>query len=387
MNICISAGEVSGDIVGARLAEAIRRQCPDARIFGLGGPRMAAAGVQVDFYTNHLGCIGLIEPLFLIPAFFKAFAAICKQVDRQKPEVAVLIGQDVAHLILASWLRRKRIRTICYLPPQIWLWRRFAGSIARRYDHILSSFPEEDDAYRRAGGRSVYVGHYLRDLVCPPSTKSKEAARAAFNLPTGGPVVGLLPGSRDQELRNLSPILLDAAVKLLRRDGSVHFLLPLAESRYRAPLEKEIRTRGLAERVVLAESSHDAMRACDIALIASGTAALEAALMELPMVIFYRVSELSMIGIRALLACGVISGNSIGLPNLLAGKTIVPELHQRQASAERLFSEAWGLLTDPQKQSAMIRGLNGATASLGVNSIEKAAGFIVAQAALSGVAD
>ena len=170
---------------------------------------MADAGVEIDFYTNHLGCVGLTEPLTLIPSFLKALAAICRRVNRQKPEVAVLIGQDVAHLVLAAWLRRKKIRTISYFPPQIWLWRRLAGFIARRYDHILSSFPEEEEGYRSAGGRTTFVGHYLRDLLSPATPNSRQAARAAFDLPAAEPVVGLLPGSRDQELRCLGPILLD----------------------------------------------------------------------------------------------------------------------------------------------------------------------------------
>ena len=129
------------------------------------------------------------------------------------------------------------------------------------------------------------------------------------------------------------------------------------------------------------------MRACDIALIACGTAALEAALLELPMVIFYRVSSLSMIGIRGLLACGVIPGDTIGLPNLLAGKMIVPELHQREASVERLTDEAWRLLRDPQRRTLMIRELNRATANLGGNCMQKAADFILSQAAGSGAAE
>ncbi|HEY3131191.1 MAG TPA: lipid-A-disaccharide synthase [Acidobacteriota bacterium] len=377
--IFISTGEVSGDIVGASLSAVILRHCGDARIYGFGGQRMAEAGVRIHFLTSHLGVVGLTEPLALIPQFVRAFLSVRRDIVREKPDVAVLVGQDVANILLSRWLRWKKVRTVCYWPPQVWLWKRLARPIARSYDFILTSYPEEQAVYQRAGGNASFVGHHLRDVLKPVTNGLRASARAKFGLPPGGTVIGLLPGSRDQEIRWLVPALLDGALKLIEKDPSLRFVVPVADRRYLASLEQEVWRRGLAGHIVFSNDSHEAMRACDIAIVASGTATLEAALLGLPMIILYRVSFLTLLGVKLLLACRIIPAQIIGLPNLLAGKIIVPELHQRRASAEVVACEAWSLLSDSRRQTEMKEELRRISATLGENSMEKVARFVLAR--------
>ncbi|MBI4446108.1 MAG: lipid-A-disaccharide synthase [Acidobacteria bacterium] len=365
LNIFISTGEVSGDIAAAHLAVALRRRCPDANLYGIGGPRMASAGVRVAFESVHLGVIGISEPLRSLPDLFRSFARTRSLLQGENPDLAILVGYEGLKFLIAWWLRSRGIPTVCYFPPRIWLWHRFARPIARSFDLVLASFPQEKLLYEQAGGNVVFVGHYLRDLLEPVSPEAKERARLHYGIPAQARLIGLLPGSRRQEVHALTPILFQCAALLRKRDSTLQFIVPLAEKRYTTFIKTHIERFSLRDCVGFSDDSHEAMRACDLILTASGTATLEASLLAVPMIIFYRISLLNLAVVRLAQASGLVGYRDIGLPNLLAGKRIVPELHQNEATASELAARAWKLLDEPEAQTLMVKELRSLAMQLG----------------------
>jgi lipid-A-disaccharide synthase len=380
VKIFISTGEVSGDLVGAGVAAEIHARRPQASLFGVGGARMEAAGVAIDFGTNHLGTVGITEPIFAIPALARALGAIRRRVRTHRPSAALLIGNDVFNVLLGRWFRRQGIPTLSYMPPQTWIWRSLARPIARSFDEILTSFPAEQEVYS-AAARSTFVGHYLADALARPTREETARHRRRFGIPPESRVVGLLPGSRVHEVRSLAPILLDAARRLLDGVPSLRFLVPLADRRYAKDVEAAARARGLESRIVLCGESHDAMRASDVLAVASGTATLEAALLGVPMVIVYRVSAFTMAVVRACIRLGLMDSETVGLPNLLAGRVFVPELRNRHATAENVAREVSALLGDPFRRREMEEGYREVAAGLaGEGAFEKVAEAVIARA-------
>ena len=376
--IFFSTGEVSGDLAGAGLAEAIRSKRPDIDLQGIGGSRMEKAGVSLLLNSNHLGAVGVSEPLHILPSFFKAFKTILDHVRRHPPRMAVLIGHEVFNVILGRRLRDRGIFTVSYFPPQIWIWKSLARPIARSYDLILTSFQEEDQVYRETGVRTVFVGHYLRDMVDEPSRAKGDAARQSLGLPAEARVVGVFPGSRKQEVEGLAPVLLEGVKRLIGRDPSLKFVLPVADPCLEPTVRRLVRHHGLEQRMVLGRNGHEAMTASDLLLLCSGTATLEAALLNRPMVVLYRVSLSTIRVARAAVRLGLMEPETIALPNLLAGRTIVPELRQEQALASNLAEEAWRLLSNPDRQEIMRRELKSLKEQLGPKgALERAAGEIL----------
>lgn len=351
MRILISTGEVSGDVAGALVAKSLLGRAPAAELFGIGGSRLADAGVEILRETNHLGCVGFTETFSAIPALAGAFRGLSRAVAARRPQAALLVGNDLFNCLLARWLRRAGVRTVCYFPPQVWLWRSLARPIGASYDAVLTSFPEEDSVYRARGARAHFVGHYLCDRLPPRDAAARAAARAGFGLAASETVVALLPGSRTIEVRELGPILIAGAARLLARDPTLRFLLPLAEPRFAAEIEALVARHRCAGRIQIVADGQRALTAADLALMASGTASLEATLLGVPMVLLYRLSRVTMAAVGLIRALGLIDARTVGLPNLLTGATIVPELRQGEATAERLADAAWTLLADPARRA------------------------------------
>lgn len=381
-SVFISAAEVSGDIAGAHLVTALRETCPDVRIFGCGGRRMSQAGARVTVKTTDFGVVGLFEVFTFIPRLFRAFFKIREVVRQEKPKVAVLIGYEGFHVPLARWLRRKGIYTLSYLPPQVWLWGALARPIARSYDEILAVVPDEVRVYEQAGAKVTFVGHYLKDRISPVRDLQKQAAiREKLRLRERGAVVALLPGSRRVEIELLTPVLLRTASRLLGSRPDLQFVLPVAEPCYRDVVEQQVKSQGLEGQVIVADNGLEAMRVSRLALLASGTAALEATLLGLPMVIIYRLSRLTVAAVRMLQLLRIIRYDCIGLPNLLLGRKVVPELHQGQASPERVTEEALSLLTVRSKYEMMQAELLKIRSLLGdENSTQQAAVLLLRRA-------
>ena len=345
MRILLSAGEVSGDVAGSRLARELRARRPDLSLFGLGGPRMAESGVELLRDTNALGTVGITESFRVVPGLARAFASLRRRVAQSPPDAAVLIANDVFHVALGRWLRARGIPTLSYFPPQVWIWRSLARAFAPSFDEILTSFPDEERVWRSAGSSTTFVGHYLGDVLRPATEDARRRARETLGLPAG-PLVAILPGSREFEVHRLTPVLLDAARLLHDRDGTIRFLLPVADPGFAPYIEAEVARRGLEGVVGTAASSHDALRAADLAILASGTASLEAALIGTPMVIAYRLAALTMGVVRSAIALGLIDSDTVGLPNLVLGRRAIPEHIQSRASGAELAAAAARLLGD-----------------------------------------
>ncbi len=345
MRILLSAGEVSGDVAGARLARELRERRGEVSLFGLGGPRMAEAGVEILRDTNALGTVGISESFRVVPGLARAFSSLRRRVLASPPDAAVLIANDVFHVVLGRWLRGRGVPTISYFPPQVWVWRSLARAFAPSFDEILTSFPDEERVWRAAGASTTFVGHYLGDILRPATQSERRRAREAAGL-SSGPVVAILPGSRRQEVRRLAPVLLDTARLLHDRDPSTRFLLPVADPHFTPGIEAEVALRGLESAVVTAASSHDALRAADLAILASGTASLEAALLGTPMVIAYRLAALTMGVVRSAIALGLIDSDTVGLPNLILGRRAIPEHIQSRAAGAELARAARQLIED-----------------------------------------
>ena len=210
MRILVSAGEVSGDVAGARLVRELRLRRSDVSLFGLGGPRMAEAGVEILRDTNALGTVGISESFRVVPGLARAFASLRRRVAGSPPDAAVLIANDVFHVVLGRWLRARGVPTLSYFPPQVWIWRSLARAFAPSFDEILTSFPDEERVWRSAGSSTTFVGHYLGDVLRPATEDARRRARETLGLPAG-PLVAILPGSREFEVHRLTPVLLDAA--------------------------------------------------------------------------------------------------------------------------------------------------------------------------------
>ena len=381
IRIFLSTGEVSGDLIGANLARALRAAHSDVVLSGVGGTRMEEAGVDVFFKSNHLGTVGIGEAFAAIPDVLKSFKRIRSHMLEYKPDLAILIGHDAFHLVLSHWLMAKKILTVSYFPPQVWLWRGIVKMIARSYDWILTSFVEEELVYRQAGARTSFVGHYLRDQIEEISLERKAEARQSQGIRFGGSVIGLFPGSRFHELDRLTPLFLDTARRMIGADPSIRFILPVADDVFLTQIKGMIDRAALKDRVYLTTDSREAMAACDLVILCSGTVTLEAALMGLPMIIIYQAAWSTWVTVRVLDATGFIESKTAGLPNLLVGKKIVPEMIQSEALASRVADEAFNIIHDPAGQARMRRNLRSVKTQLGEKGVgERAARLIIDRA-------
>lgn len=392
MRLLIASGEVSGDVAGAGICGALKRRVPDAEVFGIGGPRMEAAGVELVHRTNHLGAVGVSEALSVVPSLARVFRELRRKVRTTPPDAAVLIGNDVFSVMMARWLRRHGIRTAAYHPPQVWIWGAIAGTIARSYDLILTSLPQEHAVYARAGSRVQtevsFVGHHLADELAARPPSQCQGIRRRHGLDVDRPVVCVMPGSRQQEVTALAPVLFEAARELVDRSADVQFVVPLAEPRFRAIIEKQVDRRSLGGRVVMVDRGLDGLRACDVAMMASGTASLEAALLGVPMVTVYRLSRVTALVVRTAIRAGLMPGNTMALPNLILERQVVPEFQQRRLRATHVAAETWSILADPAREKEMVDSLAGVSDLVrGPNSFDRAAAEILALPAADDLCD
>lgn len=344
LKIALVAGEASGDILGAGLMQAIKARHPDARFIGVGGPRMQAEGLDSYFPMERLAVMGLVEVLGRLPELLKRRRGLIRTLIDERPDVFVGIDAPDFNLGVELKLRQAGIRTVHYVSPSVWAWRqKRVLKIQRACDLMLTLFPFEAQFYEAQQVPVCFVGHPLADAI--PLTADRVAARAALGLPEQGAVVALLPGSRGGEVERLGGLFLDAAERLRALRPGLRFVLPCASAERRAQVEAMLAGRDL-QVSLLDGRSHEALAACDAVLIASGTATLEALLFKRPMVVAYRVAPLTYRILRRLVKSPYIS-----LPNLLAGRLLVPELIQDAATPEALAGALAPLIDDGQVQT------------------------------------
>src|SRR6266498_1618787 len=310
--IMLSAGEASGDLHGATLCRALREVAPDVRLVGMGGARMAEAGMEIMADPTGHAVVGMSEAVGQIPRLYRAYRALVRRIYEERPRALVLIDFPEFNLRLARQARRAGIPVVYFIPPQLWAWRRGRiRQMARRVTKVLAAFPFEKSLYEEAGVPVEFVGHPLLDVV--PNDLDHARARERLGVGERRVLVGLLPGSREQEVSRLLPRMLDAAARLAV-DGTRSFVLGLAPSvernRVAAMLARAAEAGGPPIEIVEG-MTHEVMAAADALLIASGTATLEAALLGAPMVVCYRVSRMSEVVARLLKRSAWIS-----LPNI-----------------------------------------------------------------------
>ncbi|MDK2931215.1 MAG: lipid-A-disaccharide synthase [Bacillota bacterium] len=375
MKVMVVAGEASGDVYGARLAEKLKVLRPDVDLFGLGGRLMQAAGVRLLFNPTGLSAVGLAEAVRSAAALRGVLAEARRALGSEKPSCLVLIDFPEFNTRLAAAAARLGIKSVYLFAPTAWAWRRGrARRIARTVTKVASVFPLEAEVYREAGADVEFVGHPLLDLVSPAAAADRRAARAELGFGGAGfeTVVGLLPGSRAQEIRLLLPPMLDGAARIAKARPAVGFVLPLAETVPEDAVREAVAASRLPIRVVQGQA-HRCMAAADALVVASGTATLEATIVGTPMVVVYRVSRSTAVLGRLLVKIPYISW-----PNILAGKRIVPELLQEEASGEAIARETLRLLDDPARAGAMIEELARARAALGSpGALERAARLVI----------
>lgn len=338
-NVFMISGEESGDVHGAALITALKALEPGMRFSGMGGARMRRAGLQgID--SREVSVVGITEVIGRLPGILRALKALKKRLKEERFDAVVLIDFPDFNLRIAREAKSLKIPVIYYISPQVWAWRRGRlKKIAGLVDKMLVVFPFEEALYRDAGVDVEYVGHPLAEIARCGLTK--EEARAALNIPTSSPVVSLLPGSRPGEVKRLlGPMLAGAAIIDNGLAKKPVFLLQAASNIEDGFLNSITGGSGVGPRIVRGRM-YESLRASDAAIVASGTATLETALIGTPMVIAYKVSAVSYRIAKAL-----IGVNYIGLPNIVAGKGIVPELIQDEATPENIAGKVLEILNN-----------------------------------------
>ncbi|MDE3041418.1 MAG: lipid-A-disaccharide synthase [Nitrospirota bacterium] len=371
MRILIVTGEASGDLHGAHLAKAIMALDPTAELVGIGGAAMRAAGVSLVAGVPQLDVMGLIG-LSAIRAMVQRVLAIRRVLKAEAWDLVVLIDNPGLNFHFARVAKAAGRRVLYYIAPQVWAWRPGRMKwMQRRVDHAVVILPFEPELYRRAGVHCTFVGHPLLDSVAPQYDRAK--LRREFGLDQSARVVGLLPGSRVSEVEMHLPVLLKASAQLVLAEPGTQFILAQASSIHDNLIQALLQHSPVPVRVVHDQAS-EVMALSDVLLIASGTATLQAAVVGTPMVLLYKTSPLTY-----RLARWLINVKWIGLVNLVAGRSVVPELIQDEATAERLCQEVLHLLRDSSAYNDMKEGLRQVRQSLG----EPGASRRAAQVALS----
>ncbi len=337
------AGEASGDFLGAHLIEALKSRLPGTRFAGIGGPKMESAGFESWFPMEKLAVRGYIEVLRHYPEIVGIRWRLRRRILTEKPTLFVGIDAPDFNLDLEAYLKRSGIPTVHYVSPSIWAWRGARlGRIARAVDQMLVLFPFEATLYRRANIPVAYVGHPLADVI--PLEDSTAAAREQLRLPPERRIMALLPGSRQSELRYMASTFVRTAKRAHERLPQAHFLVPLVNRETRSLFEAALYDEGGQDLplTILFGHAREAIAASDVVLVASGTAALEAALYRKPMVITYRMAALTW-----KIMARMRYQPYVGLPNIIAGEFIVPELLQDDATPENLAQALVNVHNDP----------------------------------------
>ena len=370
--ILIITGEASGDLHGANLAIALKALAPDAVLVGVGGARMHAAGVDVVEGIGHLDIIGLIGPSAL-RAVVHRLKKVRRLLQSEAWDVVVLIDNPGLNFHFARIAKKAGHRVVYYIAPQLWAWR--PGRMRwmqRRVDHAVVTLPFEEPLYRAAGVPCTFVGHPLLDAVAV--SYDRVGLRKQFGLDSSAPVIGLLPGSRVSEVQLLLPVLVQTVARLAGLYSELQVVMAQAGTIQDSLVDRLLADSPVKIRVIK-HQPNEVMAAADVLLIASGTATLQAALVGTPMIIVYRAPRLTF-----WLARQLVRVKWIGLANLIAGRSIVPEVLQDEVTPERLTEEVLHLLRDRPAYREMQQALEQVRASLGEpGASERAAAVVLAE--------
>ncbi len=348
--VMLVAGEASGDAHAAAMFLELKKRLPAVRGIGMGGRKMARAGIDVRYDSSQIGVIGVIEVLKHYREIRAALRQMQEIVSNERPDLLICVDYKEFNYKLARHGKRCGVKVLFYVSPQVWAWR---PGRARKYGQVIDMmaviFPFETPYYQEHDIPVCYVGHPSVDKVEPLRSRSED--RRLFALPEESPVVGILPGSRAQEIRRMLPVMLLAAGEVRKTFPDCRFLLPQADSISDELLQTVLQDSPVSVQVVR-NQPYDVIQCCDAVMITSGTATLETALLTVPMVIVYKLSPLTY-----WLGRWLVKSPFIGLPNIVAGKAIVRELIQQQASPEAVAGEIIRILSDPDYAGEMRREL------------------------------
>ena len=340
--ILISAGEASGDIHAAAVTAALKRIDSTTEVFGMGGDELRAAGGEVLFDIKDHGVMGFVEVIKKLPDLFKLRREFARVMDERKPDCLVVVDYPGFNMKLAKLAHDKGIPVVSYIAPSAWAWNKGrAKNVAKIVDKVACIFPFEYDVYKEAGAPVEFVGHPLVDIVHP--TMERAEAEAWVGKVPGCPLVLLMPGSRLMEIERMLDVILEGAKLLKKQMPEVQFAMPRAGTIPIEMLQGKIKASGLNVKITEGHN-YDLFSVADLALATSGTVTLEAAMCGLPSVILYRTSA-----ITAFIARRVINIPNIGLPNIVAGRQILPELLQEELTPAKLAATAVELLAPERR--------------------------------------
>lgn len=368
------AGEASGDVLGASLVDALKHRYPDAEFFGIGGPKMIASGLRSAYDQEKLAVRGAAEVIAHLPEILSIRRGITAQLKAWQPDVMIGIDAPDFNLAVERQLKKAGIPTVHYVSPTVWAWRRGrTKKIVAAVNQLLCLFPFEPACYQGQGIDPVFVGHPLADEIEPDMNRLH--VRQSLNLPEAAPLITLMPGSRQSELAFHAQLFVETANRVARELPEALFLVPLTTKETRALFEAALQAHGDAGlRVrILFGHAREALAASDLSLVCSGTATLEAALLRCPMIITYRLSAFSAWVYRKLRYL-----TWVGLPNILLGRLVVPELLQEDATVDQLSNALISLWRQPNRRAEMESAFASIHQKLRQNTAERAADAIVA---------
>lgn len=345
LTIALCAGEASGDLLGAHLIEAIKKQQPNVQFIGIGGPRMIAAGCKSLFDQERLAVRGYAEVLRRLPEILKIRRQLVAQLKNIRPDIFVGIDAPDFNLSVAAQLKAVGIATIHYVSPSVWAWKRErVNKIVKQVNEVLCLFPMEPELYQAAGGKARFIGHPLAQAL--PLIADKAAARERLKLDGNTPVFAILAGSRVSEVDYMAPIFFRAAQQILRELPNAQFISPYATAATRERLQHYLEQPEFEKLPIRLQAAKTdlACIAADVVLVTSGTATLEVALCKRPMVISYKISPLTYFLVKR-----KIQVSHVGLPNILLNKEVVPELLQHDATPEKLAQAVLDFFRQPEK--------------------------------------
>jgi lipid-A-disaccharide synthase len=356
--LMVVAGEASGDLHAADVLAELRRRRPELRAFGMGGPRLEGAGLERLFDAREISVMGIAEVLPRLPRIWRVFRTLVRVARERRPAAALLVDVPDFNLRLARKLRRLGVPVVFYVSPTVWAWRRGrVRQIARDVDRMLCILPFEEDFYRTHGVRARYVGNPVVEQVPPPG--APEGFRRSLGLEPGRLTLALLPGSRPSELHRLLPPMVESAALLAKDRPELQIVVPVAPGLDRAPVEAAFAARGLRPTLVDGRAA-EVVGASDVAVVASGTATLETALMLRPMVVVYRMSALSWAVGRLLVRVAFVS-----LVNLLSGRRLVRSFSSRRCGPRPLPRRYAGCGRRARRREAQLEGLRALRSRLG----------------------
>ena len=403
--IMIVAGEPSGDLHASHVAHRLTALCPDITLFGMGGDWMEKASVALDLHIQDSAVMGFADVITVLPTFLRKQAYLKRRIREERPDALLLVDFAEFNMPLAKFAQKHGVPVVYYIPPKAWAWRASrARKLAKWANVVAATFPFEAEFYRNAGANAEFVGHPLVDFAQSPlntqaardhlnlkesgkSAKNTRAKTPSKNTPPRGaedaPVIGLMPGSRRSEIRHILPVMLSAAASIAKVYPKAQWILSLAPGISHEHIAKCQQAQNLSGSQtppikIVEDATYTAMRAATLLLVTSGTATLEAACIGTPMIILFRTAPLNWYIVKALTPL-----ERSGLPNLIAGRDIVPELLQTELTPTALTELTLDFLQNPQKREAQREALQAVHAQLGAAGAAERTAALVLNAAKS----